>query len=74
MNIKGVIWYQGEENSFQPDFYKKALPVLMDAAQDDSVNYLDYVEIVSAIDALGGERPSEREFTGDPYYESLKRV
>lgn len=29
MNIKGVIWYQGEENSFQPDFYKKALPALM---------------------------------------------
>ena len=52
----------------------RALPVLMDAAQDDSVNYLDYVEIVSAIDALGGERPPEREFTGDPYYESLKRV
>jgi len=52
----------------------RALPVLMEAAQDDTVNYLDYVEIVSAIDALGGERPAEREFTGDPYYESLKRV
>jgi len=52
----------------------RALPVLIEAAQDDSVNYLDYVEIVSAIDALGGERPPEREFTGDPYYESLKRV
>jgi len=53
---------------------ERALTVLMEAAQDDAVNYLDYVEIVNAIDALGGERPSERDFTGDPYYESLKRV
>lgn len=53
---------------------ERALPALIEAAQDDSVNYLDYVEIVSAIDALGGDRPEEREFNGDPYYESLKRV
>ena len=52
----------------------RALPVLMNAAQDDRINYLDYVEIVSAIDALGGERPPEREFSGDPYYESLRRA
>lgn len=52
----------------------RALPALLEAALDDAVNYLDYVEIVSAIDALGGERPPEREFMGDPYYESLKRV
>lgn len=52
----------------------RALPVLMAAALDDDTNYLDYVEIVSAIDALGGERPPEREFSGDPYYESLKRM
>ena len=53
---------------------ERALPALMNAAQDDEVNYLDYVEIVSAIDALGGERPPEREFSGDPYYESLKQI
>lgn len=53
---------------------ERALPALMDAAQDDRTNYLDYVEIVSAIEALGGERPPERDFNGDPYYESLKRV
>ena len=52
----------------------RALPALMAAAQDDRTNYLDYVEIVSAIEELGGERPPEREFNGDPYYESLKRV
>lgn len=53
---------------------ERALDALYAAAQDVDVNYLDYVEIVNAIDALGGDRPPEREFAGDPYYESLKRV
>jgi len=52
----------------------RALPALMKAALDDHINYLDYVEVVNAIEALGGERPPERDFSGDPYYESLKRV
>lgn len=52
----------------------RALPALKEAAQDDRINYLDYVEIVNAIEALGGERPPEREFSGDPYYESLRQV
>lgn len=52
----------------------RALPALLKAALDDHINYLDYVEVVNAIDALGGERPPEREFAGDPYYESLRRV
>ncbi len=52
----------------------RALPVLLAAALNDNTNYLDYVEIVSAIDELGGERPPERDFDGDPYYESLKRI
>ncbi|MDO5378200.1 MAG: hypothetical protein Q4G52_07695 [Clostridia bacterium] len=53
---------------------ERALPALYAAAEEQDVNYLDYVEIVSAIDALGGDRPPEREFAGDPYYESLKRL
>lgn len=53
---------------------ERALPMLKEAAQAEDINYLDYVEIVNAIEALGGERPPEREFSGDPYYESLKRV
>ena len=52
----------------------RALPALRRAAEDPQVNYLDFVEISSAIEALGGERPAEREFAGDPYYESLKHV
>ena len=53
---------------------ERAIPMLKEAAQSPDINYLDYVEVVNAIEALGGERPSEREFSGDPYYESLRRV
>lgn len=53
---------------------ERALGALTAAAMQSGVGYLDYVEIVSAIEALGGERPPEREFAGDPYYESLKRL
>lgn len=53
---------------------ERALPALVQAAASPDINYLDFVEISSAIEALGGDRPAEREFAGDPYYESLKRV
>ena len=52
----------------------RAVGMLKEAAQSPDINYLDYVEVVNAIEALGGERPPEREFSGDPYYESLRRV
>lgn len=48
---------------------ERAIPMLKEAAQSPDINYLDYVEVVNAIEALGGERPPEREFSGDPYYE-----
>lgn len=53
---------------------ERALPALNEAAMARDINYLDFVEISSAIEALGGDRPAEREFSGDPYYESLKRA
>lgn len=53
---------------------ERAIPMLKEAAQNPDINYLDYVEVVNAIEALGGERPPEREFSGDPYYESLRQV
>mgnify|MGYP000473549357 CR=1 FL=1 len=53
---------------------ERAIPMLKAAAQSPDINYLDYVEVVNAIEALGGERPPEREFSGDPYYESLRQV
>ncbi len=36
------------------------------------LNYLDYIEIRDAVEELGGSLDTEREFAGDPYYESLK--
>ena len=53
---------------------ERAIPMLKEAAQSPDINYLDYVEVVNAIEALGDERPPEREFSGDPYYESLRQV
>ena len=53
---------------------ERAIPMLKEAAQSPDITYLDYVEVVNAIEALGGERPPEREFSGDPYYESLRQV
>ena len=42
--------------------------------QNREINYLDYIEVRNAIEALGGDAPEERDFTGDPYYESLSRM
>lgn len=53
---------------------ERAIPVLSDAMRDDSLNYLDYIELRNAVEALGGDPPPEREFSGDPYYESLRRM
>ena len=49
-----------------------ALPMLEQAAEEPDINYLDFIELSNAIEQLGGERPPMREFSGDPYYESLK--
>ncbi len=48
----------------------RALPDLMEAAKDDTVMYLDFIEIRNAIEELGGTAP-EREFDDDPTYEAL---
>lgn len=53
---------------------ERALPKLIAAAEDDQVSYLDFLELSNAIEALGGERPAEHEFSGDPYYDSLKMM
>lgn len=52
----------------------RSVPVLLAAADASDTNYLDFIEIAHAIEELGGEAPPERDFAGDPYYESLKQV
>lgn len=53
---------------------ERAIPALRGALEDPAVNYLDYIELRNAIEALGGDAPAERTFDGDPYYESLRRM
>ena len=52
----------------------RAIEPLKRALTLTELNYLDYIEIVNAIEALGGEVEMTREFAGDPYYESLKKM
>ncbi|MCL1963905.1 MAG: hypothetical protein FWF69_02450 [Firmicutes bacterium] len=52
----------------------RAIPTLRSAMEDPSLSYLDYIELRNAVEALGGDAPVEREFAGDPYYESLRRM
>lgn len=52
----------------------RAIEPLRRALELTDLNYLDYIEIVHSIEALGGEVDGEREFNGDPYYESLKSI
>jgi len=54
-----------------------AIPVLADAMITRKLNYLDFIETRNAIEALGGDAPTdmdEARFTGDPYYETLKGI
>ena len=53
---------------------ERAIPALTRAMQENGINYLDYIELRNAIEALGGDAPAERDFSGDPYYESLSRM
>lgn len=48
----------------------RALPILNRLAEEEGLRYLDYIELRSAIEALGGEAP-QREFYDDPEYEAL---
>lgn len=51
---------------------ERAIPALVKALDRLEINYLDYMEVRDAIEELGGECNHEREFAGDPYYETLK--
>lgn len=53
---------------------ERAIEPLRSALELSDLTYLDYIEIVNTIEALGGEVTDNREFSGDPYYESLKKM
>ena len=51
----------------------EAIPVLKDALMDNTLNYLEWTETRNAIEELGGEaNVPEPDFSGDPWYESLR--
>ena len=53
---------------------ERALPALKALAASEETPYLDYIELRSAIEALGGEAP-EREFDAeDPAYEAMRSM
>ena len=53
---------------------ERALPILKERAASEETDYLDYIELRSAIEALGGEAP-EREFDDeDPAYEAMRSM
>ena len=51
----------------------RALPALLKAAEDPQMTYLDFIEVRSAIEELGGDCP-EREFDNDAAWEALQRM
>lgn len=52
----------------------RAIEPLMKAQQLTDLNYLDYIEVRNAIEALGGDPGEERVFNGDPAYEALRNM
>ncbi len=48
----------------------RALPALKALCEEEKLRYLDYIELRSAIEELGGDAP-DREFFDDPEYEAL---
>ena len=53
---------------------ERALPALKALAASEETPYLDYIELRSAIEALGGDAP-ERDFDAqDPAYEAMRSM
>ena len=66
-----------EKRAMHADFLarlgdERALEPLQLVAKAADLTYYDYLEIVNAIEALGGTLDSAREFYGDPDYEAMR--
>ena len=53
---------------------RRAIAHLEKSLNLTELNYLDYIEIRGAIESLGGEVTTQRDFSGDPYYESMRAM
>ena len=53
---------------------EQAIPELKKCLNLTELNYLDYIELCDAIEALGGDADRSRSFFGDPYFEALRML
>lgn len=53
---------------------ERALETLIDLALEEDVSYLDYIELRSAIEQLGGDAPERNFDESDPEYEAMARM
>ena len=53
---------------------ERALPALMALAASEETPYLDYIELRSAIEALGGDAPIREFDAEDPAYEAMRSM
>ena len=51
---------------------ERALSYLLDKIEEEGISFLEYRELKFAIEALGGEYETERDFSADPYFELIK--
>ena len=49
----------------------RALKYLLDKIDEDGISFIEYKELLLAIEALGGTYDKPRDFTSDPYYKIL---
>lgn len=50
---------------------ERALPALLDKIDEEGITYPEYRELKFAVEALGGEYETERDFSSDPYFELI---
>ena len=53
---------------------ERALPVLLEAIEDEKISYADFEELRFAIESLGGEYTKERDFSNDSNYKKLNNA
>lgn len=51
---------------------ERALKYLTDKIDEEGISFLEYKELLLAIEALGGEYARERDFSDDPYFGLIK--
>lgn len=51
---------------------ERALPYLLDKIDEEGISFIEYKELLMAIESLGGTYDKQRDFSSDPYYGLIK--